>query len=111
MFCLKLVNSANNGSAYEKENQKDIMNGKQIISDQGLMTSILKDHQGLYNIKCWWMVSNGDSKAFTKVNENNVYGEDSKAEKVDCVGHVQKRMGKHLRTLRQNKKGILSERW
>ena len=55
------------------------------------------------------MVSDGDSMAFTRVNESNVYGDDCKVEKVDCVGHVQKRMGKHLKTLRQNHKGKLSD--
>lgn len=45
------------------------------------------------NLRYRWMVSDGDSKAFNSVG--NVYGA-IKVEKLDCVGHVQKRMGKHL---------------
>ena len=63
----------------------------------------------LHNMRYRWMVSDGDSMAFTRVNESNVYSGDCKVEKVDCVGHVQKRMGKHLKTLRQNHKGKLSD--
>ena len=50
------------------------------------------------------MVSDGDSKAFTTVE--NVYM-DVKVIKVDCVGHVQKRMWKYLLTLKARTKGNL----
>lgn len=46
----------------------------------------------LHNMRYKWMVSDGDSKAFNTVE--NVY-DDCKVIKLDCVGHVQKRMGKH----------------
>jgi hypothetical protein len=36
---------------------------------------------------------NGDSKAFQKVEESKHYGEGIKIEKLNCVGHVQKRIG------------------
>ena len=49
-----------------------------------------------------YMVSDGDSKSFSSVE--NVYG-DVKVENIDCVGHVQKRMGKHLLKLKSNTKG------
>lgn len=39
------------------------------------------------------MVSDDDSKAFSSVED--IYG-GIKVEKLDYVGHVQKRMGKHL---------------
>ena len=39
-----------------------------------------------------WMVSDGDSKAFNTVE--NVCDE-CKVIKLDCVGHIKKRMGKH----------------
>ena len=47
----------------------------------------------LHNMRYKWMVSDGDSKAFNTVE--NVY-DDCKVIKLDCVGHEQKRMGKHL---------------
>lgn len=38
----------------------------------------------------------GDSKAFTSVNGEAVYGDDISIEKLECSGHVQKRMGTAL---------------
>ena len=48
------------------------------------------------------MVSDGDSKAFNTVQ--HVY-DDCECIKLDCVGHVQKRMGKHLMNLKARTKG------
>lgn len=45
------------------------------------------------NIRYRWIICDGDSKAFNSV-ENKYNG--CQVEKQDCVGHVQKRMGKHL---------------
>ena len=59
-----------------------------------------------HNLRYKWMVSDGDSKAFNSVE--NVYGE-IKVEKLDCVGHVQKRMGKHLLNLKARTKGKLAD--
>ena len=52
------------------------------------------------------MVSDDDSKAFNAV-ENTYDG--CKFEKLDCVGHVQKRTGKHLMNLEATTKGKLSD--
>ena len=60
----------------------------------------------LHNIRYKWMVSDGDSKAFNTVE--NVY-DDCKVIKLDCVGHVQKRMGKHLINLKARTKGKLTD--
>ena len=46
------------------------------------------------------MVSDGNSKAFTKVKESEVYGPYCEIEKLDCIGHVQKRMRKRLMNLK-----------
>ena len=51
------------------------------------------------------MVSDGDSKAFSAVEDT--YG--VKVEKMDCVGHVQKCMGKHLMNLKATTKGKLAD--
>lgn len=53
-----------------------------------------------------WMASDGDTKAFSSVE--NVYGE-FKQDKLDCVGHVQKRMEKHLLNLKARTKGKLAD--
>lgn len=60
----------------------------------------------LHNMHYKWMVSDGDSKAFNTVE--NVY-DDCKVIKLDCVGHVQKRMGKHLLHLKARTKGKLDD--
>ena len=59
-----------------------------------------------HNLRYKWMVCDGDSKAFNSVE--HVYGE-TKVEKLDCVGHVQKRMGKHLLNLKSRTKGKLAD--
>lgn len=59
-----------------------------------------------HNPRCKWMVSDGDSKAFNSVE--HIYGEIN-VEKLDCVGHVQKRMGKHLLNLKARTKGKLAD--
>ena len=59
-----------------------------------------------HNLRYRWMVSDGDSKAFNSVE--NVY-DGCKVIKLDCVGHVQKRMGKHLIALKSRTKGKLAD--
>ena len=46
------------------------------------------------------MVSDGDSKSFHRVSQEMQYG-DVAIEKLDCVGHVGKRMGTRLRELKR----------
>ncbi len=59
------------------------------------------------NMHYKWMVSDGDSKAHSAVED--IYGENCKVEKLDCVGHVQKRMAKHLMKLKATNKSKLSD--
>ena len=59
----------------------------------------LQEH-GLYYTKYY---GDGDSKSFQRVED--VYKNDGKlVEKLECIGHVQKRMGAALRNLRREKK-------
>ena len=51
-------------------------------------------------------LGDGDSKAFQDVVAANVYPNNS-IEKDECIGHVQKRVGARLRTLKVNYKGKL----
>ena len=60
-----------------------------------------------HNMRYKWMISDGDSKAFISVQD--IYGEDFKVEKLDCVGHVQKRMGRNLIKLKGETKGKLTD--
>ncbi|GFX75723.1 uncharacterized protein TNCV_2082341 [Trichonephila clavipes] len=47
----------------------------------------------------------GDSKAFTSIVENKVYGDHCSVEKLECIGHVMKRMGTRLRRLKTKMRG------
>lgn len=50
-------------------------------------------------------ISDGDSRAFNAVVEAKPYGDGVTMEKLECIGHVQKRMGSRLRKLRTTMKG------
>ena len=60
-----------------------------------------------YNIRYKYMVSDGDSKTFSLLTRESVYGTDpeNQVEKLDCVGHVQKRLGTALRNLKSKYRG------
>lgn len=60
----------------------------------------------LHNIRYKWMISDGDSKAFSAIEDTY---DEVKVEKLDCVGHVQKRMGKNLLKLKNATKGKLAD--
>ena len=45
------------------------------------------------------MISDGDSSAYKSVTDMNVYDEDVKIEKLECVNHAHKRMGTAKRKL------------
>ena len=61
-----------------------------------------------HNLRYHWYIGDGDTEAFSKVKSSNPYG-DIVPEKLECVGHVQKRLGIRLRTLRSNLTGKLLE--
>ncbi|GFW84754.1 uncharacterized protein TNCV_680421 [Trichonephila clavipes] len=44
-------------------------------------------------------------KAFTSIVENKVYGDHCSVEKLECIGHVMKRMGTRLRRLKTKMRG------
>ena len=53
-----------------------------------------------YGLRYTAFLGDGDSKAFNLVTEKDVY-EDVKVTKLECVGHVQKRTGSRLRSLKK----------
>ena len=64
------------------------------------------DQLSITNIRYKWMVSDGDNKAFNTLEDTYP---DCKVVKLDCVGHVQKQMGKHLLNLKAKSKGKLAD--
>lgn len=60
-----------------------------------------------YNLRYKYLISDGDSKTFSLLSNEKVYGADpdDQVEKLDCVGHVQKRLGTALRNLKVQYRG------
>lgn len=56
-----------------------------------------------YDIRYNLYLDDGDSAAYPSVVESKPYGPDFVIEKLKCVGHVQKRMGARLATLKTKK--------
>ncbi|KAK7104241.1 hypothetical protein V1264_018995 [Littorina saxatilis] len=55
-------------------------------------------------------IGDGDTNSFKTVFDSKPYGEEKLVEKLECVGHVQKRMGNRLRSLKKRNKGqVLSD--
>ena len=52
-----------------------------------------------------YYLGDGDSSAFSSVKQAFPYGQDIEIRKLECVGHIQKRVGAHLRKLLQVHKG------
>ena len=60
-----------------------------------------------HNLRYKYLISDGDSKTFSLLCRGKVYGgePDDQVAKLDCVGHVQKRLGTALRSLKTQYKG------
>lgn len=52
-----------------------------------------------YNLRYTTLLSDGDSKAFTHLQNINIYGGNVIIEKEECVNHVSKRLGTALRKI------------
>jgi hypothetical protein len=50
-------------------------------------------------------LGDGDSKGYQKVELAQPYGDSTKTEKLECTGHVHKRIGTRLSRLVQDMKG------
>lgn len=61
-----------------------------------------------YGVRYTEYLGDGDSSAYKSVAEAKPYG-DCTINKLECIGHVQKRMGKRLRDLKNKTKGKLSD--
>ena len=53
-----------------------------------------------YRLRYTSYISDGDTKSFSILSAEQPYGNDHKIEKLDCIGHVQKRLGTALRNLK-----------
>lgn len=65
---------------------------------------VFKRSLSRYNVKYTDYLGEGDSKAYSAVVESKPYGEEEIISKIECVGHVQKRMGCRLRRMKTDYK-------
>ena len=58
-----------------------------------------------YQLRYARFIGDGDTNSFKSVFESKPYGDQLLVEKIECVGHVQKRMGTRLRKLKSSLSG------
>lgn len=74
------------------------------------VVDMFKTSEDTYGIRYKYYLGDGDSASFPRVVAEKPYGPDFIIEKQECVGHVQKRMGSRLRTLKnKSAKNLLSD--
>ena len=67
--------------------------------------NIFKRSVGKYNLQYVNYLGDGDSSSFAAVQEAQPYGPDIIINKLECIGHIQKRIGSRLRDLKIKYKG------
>lgn len=70
------------------------------MESTGILDMFTKS-ESTYNIRYKYFLGDGDSSAYPTVVAAKPYGEFN-IEKLECVGHIQKRMGTRLRKLKQS---------
>lgn len=74
------------------------------------VTKMFQRSEANYGVRYKHYLGDGDCKGYDTVCAQQVYGPDFKIEKMECVGHVQKRMGSRLRNYKKkNGNKILSD--
>ena len=58
-----------------------------------------------YKIRFKSLIADGDSKTYFLLRDEQPYGSDHPVEKMDCIVHVQKRMGTALHNLKAQYRG------
>ncbi|GBO10153.1 hypothetical protein AVEN_252950-1 [Araneus ventricosus] len=81
--------------------------GKLYNGDERCVQNIFKRSLTFQNACYTKYLGDGDSKAFDAITEENIYGDEFQVEKLECIGHVMKRMGSRLRRLKEKMKGQL----
>ncbi|KAJ4428170.1 hypothetical protein ANN_24185 [Periplaneta americana] len=68
--------------------------------------NIFRQSEDSLNIRCVQYLGDSDSKGFKKVQEDKPCGEGVEIEKLECIGHVHKRMGARLGRFKKELKWI-----
>ena len=67
---------------------------------------IIEQSLATRGLKYMDMLGDGDSSTYNTMVESQPYGEDCIPNKLECIGHVQKRIGSRLRKLKSSNKGL-----
>lgn len=67
------------------------------------MTRMFQRSETKYDVKYVSYIGDGDARTYSAVVSAQPYGKDQTVSKIECVGHIQKRMGTRLRKLKQAK--------
>jgi hypothetical protein len=68
--------------------------------------NIFQRSQATYNTRYTEYLGDGDTSAFLQVHESKPYGDSVNIVKIECVNHIQKRMGTRIRTLKAKTKKL-----
>ncbi|GFT70576.1 uncharacterized protein TNCV_1133321 [Trichonephila clavipes] len=94
---------------HEKDCKRNYVGSSGAMEIQGA-SKIFQRSLSLHIARYITYLGYGDCKAFDAVKKKNIYGNEYPIEKLECIGHVMKRMGTRLRRLKAQLKGqILSD--
>ncbi|GFW68256.1 uncharacterized protein TNCV_1881361 [Trichonephila clavipes] len=94
---------------HEKDCKRNYVGSSGAMEIQGA-SKIFQRSLSLHNARYITYLGDGDCKAFDVVKKKNIYGNEYPIEKLECIGHVMKRMGTRLHRLKAQLKGqILSD--
>ncbi|GFU97297.1 uncharacterized protein TNCV_3889121 [Trichonephila clavipes] len=94
---------------HEKDCKRNCVGSSGAMEIQGA-SKIFQRSLSLHNARYITYLGDGDCKAFDAVKKKNIYGNEYPIEKLECIGHVMKRMETRLRRLKAQLKGqILSD--
>ncbi|GFV82097.1 uncharacterized protein TNCV_2789951 [Trichonephila clavipes] len=84
---------------HEKDCKRNYVGSSGAMEIQGA-SKIFQRSLSLHNARYITYLGDGDCKAFDAVKKKNIYGNEYPIEKLECIGHVMKRMGTRLRRLK-----------
>lgn len=70
--------------------------------EKDIVKDIFCSSANKYNLRFTRFIGDGDTNSFKTVHDAQPYGPDISVKKIECVGHIQKRMGTRLRNLKKN---------
>lgn len=70
------------------------------------MVEMFQRSQKLYGVRYKNYIGDGDSKTYSNIVSSKPYGNSFLIKKKECIGHVQKKMGRKLRELKKKQKGL-----